>query len=130
MTDWTSDELDAIAAEDELEIASIGEDGAVGSFTTIWVVRIGNDLFVRPVYGPRSGWFRGTQVRHEGSIRSGGVEKDVTFVDIGDGDGDLAGRIDEAYHSKYDGRYPPQYIDDVLTPKARSVTLKLVPRDS
>jgi hypothetical protein len=129
MTAWRSDELDRIAAEDELEIASVGEDGALGDSTTIWVVRLGDDLYVRPVYGPRSGWFRGTQVRHEGHIRSGGVKKDVTFVDVGDGDGDLAERIDDAYHAKYDGRYPPQYIDDCLTPKARSVTLELAARE-
>ena len=129
MTDWTNDELERIDAEDELEIASIGEDGTLGPSTIIWVVRLGDDLFVRPVYGPRSGWFRGTQVRHEGRISSGGIDKDVTFVDVGDGDGDLAGRIDDAYHSKYDGRYPEQYVDDCLTPKARSVTLRLVPRE-
>jgi hypothetical protein len=129
MTGWTSDELDRIAGTDELEIASTGEDGALGDSTTIWVVRLDDDLYVRPVYGPRSGWFRGTQVRHEGRIQCGGVEKDVTFVDVGDGDGDLAERIDGAYHAKYDDRYPPQYVDDCLTPKARSVTLELVARE-
>jgi hypothetical protein len=130
MTDWTGGELDAIGATDELEISSIGEAGDLGAFTTIWVVRIGGDLYVRPVYGQKSGWFRGTQVRHEGRVSSGGVERDVTFVDVGDGDGDLAAEIDRAYHTKYDGRYPEQYVDDCLTPQARAATLKLVPRDS
>jgi hypothetical protein len=129
MTAWTDDELERMAGTDELEIASIAEDGSLGDFTTIWVVRLGGDLYVRPVYGHRSGWFHGTQVRHEGHVASGGVEKDVTFVDVGDGNPNLAGEVDDAYHSKYDGRYPPQYIDDVLTPKARAATLRLVPRD-
>ena len=48
---------------------------------TIWVVRHGNDLYVRSAYGRTSSWFRGTQDRHEGHIRAGGVNKDVTFVD-------------------------------------------------
>jgi len=129
MTDWTKDELDAIEAADELEIASIREDGALGAFTTIWVGRIGDDLYVRPVYGQKSGWFRGTQVRHEGRVQSGGIERDVTFVDIGDADSHLADEIDRAYHTKYDGRYPAQYVDDCLTPQARAATLRLVPRD-
>ena len=42
---------------------------------TIWVVRLGDDLYVRSVNGRTSAWFRGTQVRHEGHIQAGGVEQ-------------------------------------------------------
>lgn len=37
-------------------------------------------------YGRTATWFRGTQVCHEGHIRAGGVEKDVTFVEEADSD--------------------------------------------
>jgi hypothetical protein len=46
----------------------------------MWVVRQGDDLFVRPVKG-RDGWYRGAQTCNPGHIGCGGVEKDVTFED-------------------------------------------------
>jgi hypothetical protein len=76
------------------------------------------------VNGRNSGWFRGTQVRHEGRIRAGGVERDVTFVDA---DPDVGDRIDDAYRTKY-RRYAASIVDHTVTPEARSATLKLVPR--
>ncbi len=124
MTAWTTDELSKIDAADELEIASLRSDGTLRAPTTIWVVRVGDDLYVRSVNGRTSGWFRGTQARHEGRIRAGGVEKDVTFVDV---DGDVADRIDDAYRTKY-RRYAASIVDHTLTAEARSATLELMPR--
>jgi hypothetical protein len=124
MTGWTSDELTKIEAADELEIASTRRDGTLRNPVTIWVVRLGDDLYVRSVNGRTGAWFRSTQVRHEGRIRAGGVEKDVTFVDAIDSINNL---IDDAYRSKY-RRYAPSIVGSVLTPEARSATNKLVPR--
>jgi hypothetical protein len=81
MTTWTSDELTKIGTADELQIASLRRDGTLRSPTTIWVIPYGDDLYVRSAYGRTSAWFRGTQLRHEGRIQAGGVEKDVTFAD-------------------------------------------------
>jgi hypothetical protein len=124
MTGWTTEELDKIEPADELEIASLRSDGTLGSPRTIWVVRLGDDLFVRSVKGRSSDWFRGTQRRREGRIRSGGVERGVTFDEAVP---DLEGRIDDAYREKY-RRYARSIVDSVLTPEARAATLKLVPR--
>ena len=81
MTGWTSDEVNKIGAAEELEIAYVRRDGTRRNPVTIWVVRRGDDLYVRSVNGRAGVWFRGAQVRHEGRIWAGGVEKDVTFVD-------------------------------------------------
>ena len=51
MTAWTKEELSAIGAADELEIASLLRDGTLTDPVTIWVVRHGEDLYVRPVNG-------------------------------------------------------------------------------
>ena len=126
VTVWRTDELDTIDAADELEIASLRRDGTLRNPTTIWVVRLGDDLYVRSVDGRSSGWFRGTQVRHEGRIRAGGVERDVTFVDADDGIDD---QVDDAYRSKY-RRYAPSIVGSVLTPEARSATIKLLARST
>jgi hypothetical protein len=125
MTGWTADELERIETADELEIASLRSGGTLGSQRTIWVVRVDDDLYVRSVKGRTSDWFRGTQRRHEGRIRAGGVEKDVTFVEA---DADLEARIDDAYREKY-GRYAKGIVATTLTPLARSAALKLVPRE-
>jgi hypothetical protein len=124
MTAWTPDELERIDEADELEIASLRADGTLGSPRTIWVVRLDDDLYIRSVNGRASDWFRGTQRRHEGRIRAGGVEKDVTFVDA---ERKLEGRLDAAYREKY-RRYDKSIFDTTFTPEARSATLKLVPR--
>jgi hypothetical protein len=93
----------------------------------IWVVRVGDDLYVRAVRGRSGPWFRGVLTQHAGRIRSGGVEKDVVFVE--EPDSAVNERIDVAYREKY-RRYPKSYSDACVTPEARAATLKLVPRSS
>ena len=126
MTMWTSDELNKIGTAEELEIASLRRDGTLRNPVTIWVIRYGDDLYVRSVNGRTAAWFRGTQVRHEGHIQAGGVDKDVTFVDA---DPDLNDQIDAAYRTKY-RRYAASIIRSIVSPEARSTTIKLVPRST
>ncbi len=126
MSAWTKDELDKIAAADELEVATLRRDGTLRGSVTVWVVRYGDDLYVRSVKGPAGAWFRGTQARHEGRIQAGGVDRDVTFVEA---DRTLGDEIDRAYRTKY-RRYAAKIVNSVVTPQARSATLRLVPRES
>jgi hypothetical protein len=93
---------------------------------TVWVVRHGDDLYVRSVNGRTASWFRGAQVRHEGRIWAGGVEKDVTFVDA---DHDIDEELDAAYRTKY-RRYAASIISHIVSPEARSATIKLLPRSA
>jgi hypothetical protein len=125
MTTWTSDELTKIGTAEELQIVSLRRDGTLRNPVTIWVVRLGDDIYVRSVYGRSSAWFRGTQTRHEGHIRAGGVEKDVTFVE--ESAPEVNDQIDAAYRTKY-RRYAASIINSVISSEARSATIKLVPR--
>jgi hypothetical protein len=124
MTAWTGGELDRIGGADELRIASLRLDGTLRKPVTIWVVRVGDDLFVRSAYGESPGWLRGTRVRHEGRISAGGIEKDVAFVAA---DPAAADGIDAAYWGKY-RRHGEQYVASVVTPEARATSIRLVPR--
>ena len=126
MTTWTSDELNKIGRAEELEIASVRHDGTLRHPVTIWVVRLGDDLYVRSYRGRGGSWFRGTQVRHAGRIRAGGVEKDVTRVE--ETDPGMHDQIDAAYRPKY-RRYGARYVDPMLAPEAQAATIKLVPRE-
>src|SRR6266550_4705624 len=84
MSAWTSDELDTIGEAEELDIASLRRDGTHRKPVTIWVVRHGDDIYVRSVNGRTSSWFRGAQARHEAHIDAGGVDKDVLLVETDD----------------------------------------------
>ncbi len=124
MTEWTNDELNKIGSAEELRIAGLKTDGTLRKPVIIWVVRLGDDLFVRCVKGREGAWFRGVLMRYEGRIWAGGVEKDVTFVE--ESDPGINDKIDEAYLTKY-SRYP-QWVAPMVTPDVRAATIKLVPR--
>jgi hypothetical protein len=125
MTTWTSDELARIEAADELELAALRRDGTLRKPVTIWVVRHGDDLYVRSVNGRMASWFRGTQDRYEAHIQAGVVDKDVLLVETDD----VNDEIDAAYRTKYH-RYAASIIDAIVSPQARAATLKLVPRST
>jgi hypothetical protein len=110
VTGWTSDELAKIGTAQELQLASARRDGTLRTPRTIWVVRVGDDLYVRSMYG-----------------RAGGVAKDVTFADA---DPDLNDQIDAAYRDKYRRYGPSIIIGGVVNPGARAATIKLMPRST
>ena len=47
MTEWTSAQLDAFGAADEVDIAPDRTDGTSGRYVTIWIVRVDDHLLVR-----------------------------------------------------------------------------------
>ena len=124
MTTWTNNELNKIGEAEELRIASSRRDGTLRNPVIIWVVRIGDDLYIRCVNGRKGAWFRGVLSRYEGRIWAGGVEKDVTFVE--EPDPDINAKIGEAYLTKYS--HYPQWVAPMVTPAVRAATIKLVPR--
>ena len=124
MRDWTTEELDKIGAADELRIAAWRADGSLRPYTTIWVVRVGDELYVRSYRGRDGDWFRSVLRRPEGRIRAGGLTRDVTFAEPADAD---QAAIDEAYRSKY-ARYGASYIDPMVGRAARAATLRLSAR--
>ena len=122
MTTWSGQELSAIGDAGELRVASLRGDGSLRRPRTIWVVRHGDDLYVRSVRGAEGAWFRGVQERHEGRISAGGLDRDVTFEDA---DHALDDEVDEEYRQKY-GRTSTA-VDRITSTDARSTTIRLVP---
>jgi hypothetical protein len=117
VTIWTTDELDRIGAADELDVT------ANRTPVPIWVVRAGDDLYVRSWKGAGGSWYRAARARGAGHVSAGGVEKDVAFVEA---DPAVEDAVDAAYREKY-GRYP-SYVAPMGAAEARATTLKLVPR--
>jgi hypothetical protein len=124
MSTWTADELALIDGADELRISSRRADKSLRPYVRIWVVRAGDDLFVRSAYGPQNGWYRRALASGEGRIRSGRIERDVRFESA---DPSISEALHRAYHAKYD-RYGPRIVGTVVTPEAAQATLRLVPR--
>jgi hypothetical protein len=124
MSARTADELARIGKAEELQITSRRRDGSLRPFVTIWVVRSGDELFVRSAFGHENGWFQRALSSGQGRIRAAGLERDVTFEEPGSPvDGDLHA----AYQAKYD-RYGPSIVGTVVSPEAARSTLRLIPR--
>jgi len=121
---WTVQELDRIEHAEELEIASARRSEELGSRRTIWVVRVGDGIYVRSVNGLGSDWYRGTRARQEGRIQAGGVENDVTIIDADD---EVKDAVDSAYRTKY-GHYAAYIVKAITSPEASSTTMRLEPR--
>ena len=124
MNQWTSDELARLGAADELEIAPLRPDGTRRKPVTIWVVRVGDELYVRSYRGRSSAWFRGALASFAARVWAGGVEKDVALEVVDDAA--TQGQIDAAYRAKY-GRYGAGYVDTMISAAVRAATLRLVP---
>src|ERR1019366_3192611 len=92
---WTAEQLDRIGQAEELQLAPRRPDGTLRSFTTMWVVCAGGDLYVRSAGGPKRPWFRHAQATGNGRIRAGAVEVDVHFAEATP---DAQPTIDAAYH--------------------------------
>jgi hypothetical protein len=122
---WSDDQLRRVGQATELDLASRRSDGSLRPYVTMWVVRAGDDLYVRSAYGPENPWYRRAMASGSGRIRAAGVEADVTFGTAAD---DAQAAIDAAYHAKYD-TYGPRLVDSVVGSDAHRVTVRLVPEE-
>lgn len=121
MSTWTNAELAQLARAEELRIAGRREDDTLRKPVIIWMVTHDADLYVRSVNGADAAWFRGTQVRGEGHISSGRIDRDVVFTRADDVDDTL----DAAYASKYPGW--PSAVEHINSAAARATTLRVDP---
>jgi hypothetical protein len=119
---WNADQLARIDAAEELRLASRRNDGTLGRFTTMWVVGVDGDLYVRSAGGPDRPWYRHALSSGKGRIQAGGIEADIRFAEANP---DAHAAIDAAYHAKYD-RYGPTNVGHVTGPAAHAVTIRLL----
>jgi hypothetical protein len=124
MAQWTSDELSRIGSAEELQVATARADGTLRPYMTIWVVRVGDGLYIRSAHGADNPWYRRALAGGEGHIRANRIERDVTFTAAAP---DVNTAVDAAYHAEYD-RYGPKIVGGVVGPAAAALTLQLLPR--
>jgi hypothetical protein len=122
MKQWTDKELDTLGAAGELEISSRRADGTLSPPVTIWAVRHDDDVYVRSVNGPSATWYRAAKRRGIGWIASGGIERDVSFLDP---ESNAEDAIDSAYRGKYGAA--SSATQRITAPLARGTTIRLTP---
>jgi hypothetical protein len=118
--DWTSDQLARIGEAEELQVSSYRRDGTLRRWTPIWVVRLGDGLYVRSAYGRDSDWYRHA-TQNTARIRAGGIEADVTLLPVADAT--INAQVGTAYESKY--RNQPGALRPMLVPPASDTTVRL-----
>jgi len=117
------DALRHLADVEEISIGFRRPDGSSGS-TPVWVVGVGDDLFVRSMNGGRGGWYRRLRADPDGEVRDEAHAHPVRAQPVAD-----AGTVEEvtrAYATKYSDS---PYVGSLLDEEAAAATLRLEPRD-
>ena len=125
MATWTKRSSTASATPMSYNSPRVRDDTSLRPYVTMWVVRVGDDLYVRSAGGPKRPWYRRAKASGTGRIRAGGVERDVTFAEAS---AHAHADIDAAYHAKYD-RYGATIVGHVTGPDAQPVSIRLTPKD-
>ena len=119
---WSLEQLDELARAEEIDVAAEHVAGAPSRYTTIWIVGVADELYVRSYRGPNGSWYRAAARTGQGRIRVRGTEHAVRVGPAKDLDRTTA---DAAYRAKY-GR--SSYVDTMVTDSAAATTLRVVPR--
>jgi hypothetical protein len=123
---WSPDQVKRIGSAEELQIATRRADGTLRRWVPIWVVCVGDQVFVRTWYRRDSGWFGHVLDSRRARIRVPGLEVDVSVEDVGEDTASLRPRVDTAYRAKYK-RYSSTTVAGMATDEAAASTLRLIP---
>ena len=127
-TTWSTEDLEQIGRAEELQIATRRADGTLRRWVPIWVVCVGDQVYVRTWYRRDNGWFGHVLGSRRARIRVPGLEVDVGVEDVGSDKEDraeLRANVDAAYHAKY-ARHGGPSVDGMTTDTAAATTLRLV----
>jgi len=119
---WKPKTLSEIADQDEIRISSEGTGGGYNRSTPVWVVRVGDDLYVRSGFGTNGSWYRHA-TESQAYVDADGVRYKVNLTLRTDGASIAA--VDEAYREKYSA---DPSLPLLLTDQARSTTSRLIPQ--
>jgi hypothetical protein len=122
---WSKDELDKIAAADDLYISPLRDDGVtLGTPTWIWSVVADGALYVRGYNGLQSRWYQAAISQKAGRISAAGMTRDVSFEPV---EGTVNERIDDAYRAKYAAG---PYLAPMIAARARAATVRITPKEN
>ena len=119
---WKPQLLNEIGDREEIRISSERPGGGYNRWTPVWVVRVGDDLYVRSGFGKNGFWYRhatGSQayVNADGAQYKVSIALNTDSVSIA--------AVDEAYRQKYSA---DPSLPLLLSDRARSTTSRLIPQ--
>jgi hypothetical protein len=117
----TADALHHLADVEEIRIGFRRPDGSSGS-TPIWVVQVGDDIYVRSVRGPKGGWYRRLRANPGGEVRDGEHRHLVRAEAVTDAS--MLAEVTRAYATKYSGS---PFVRPLLGEPSVGATLRLDP---
>ncbi|MBX9244335.1 DUF2255 family protein [Actinotalea ferrariae] len=120
MSSWIPEDLTALEAASEITIATERPDGTTRRPLPIWIVRVGDELYVRSYHGPDGSWHRQVARHPYAQFRGRGREVRVRLVPVGAA---VTG-VDEAYWAKYGSG---GYGAAMTTPDAAATTMRVEP---
>lgn len=90
--------------------------------TIIWVVTVGDDVFVRSVRGDAGKWYKRAVANPEVALLLG--DKRANFVAVGVTDDDSVERVSAAFREKY---RPSPSVESMVHPDVLHTTMRLDP---
>jgi hypothetical protein len=127
MTSWSPEDLERLGGAGEVEVRSVHRDGSLSRPRTVWIVRVGDELYLRSVNGPDAAWYRSTRTAHRGQIQARGVSRDITWTDVETTEQpDIGPAVDAEYARKYQGS--PSAVAHINGRLARTTTMRVEPR--
>jgi hypothetical protein len=120
---WPPGDLEQFGGADEISISTRRADGSLRPFVPIWIVAVGEALYVRSYRGVGGAWYRHAAAHPAGAIQARGIHRDVKFIRA-----EPASRsvVDAAYRAKY-ARYGDSYLQPMLADQAVGTTLRIDP---
>lgn len=115
---WTSDELARLGDSDEVRLGAVRPDGTRAATVPVWLVRVGDELFVRSWRGAGGAWYRHAAVTGRARVESGSATVDVLLVPDRTHEAD----VDAAYLDKY--AHSP-YARAMVDPPAAGTTMRV-----
>jgi len=116
-------DLRLLEQTEEIELETIAAESSTARRSTLWVVVVGEDAFVRSVNGDQGHWYQEITRRRAGTLYTDELQIPIYADPISDEQ--LQQQVSEAYLRKY-----AQYPEDVLwmvVPTAAPTTLRLRP---
>jgi hypothetical protein len=117
----TANALHHLADVEEIRIGFRRPDGSTRS-VPIWVVQVGDHIYVRSVRGPKGGWYRRLRANPDGEVRDGGHRHRVHAETVTDAD--TLAQVTRAYATKYAGS---PFVRPLLGGPSVEATLRLNP---
>lgn len=122
MTDWTTEQLTTIEANQDLYLSPFRDNGTTyGTPAQTWALVVDRKVYVRAANGTDSRWYRAATTQKAGRVRVGGTDIEVTF--------EAAANDDEAADAAYEAKYPGSSAVPIMqAPGPKAACVRISPR--